>query len=229
MAGSPGGLARIDKIFHSSTYTGSFSSSPIIFGAFPSLHSGCSTLEGLFIAHFFPQHAKKIWLYVGTLYWATMYLTHHFLIDVTVGACLAVLFFYITMPASVKGSGATRRSKAYVAARQAMGLSGSASRASKYTQFDLERHENRGEGIGRSASADSNSSEEAAPLPLSSIRSPNPEQAGGVAAFQSKQAKSHKHTASIASLIHANDRVEEGWSPVVSEFSAADKIRGTRS
>ena len=36
--GSPGGLARVDRLFNSTTYTSAFSNSPLVFGAFPSLH-----------------------------------------------------------------------------------------------------------------------------------------------------------------------------------------------
>ncbi|KAG9102510.1 Aureobasidin resistance protein Aur1 [Ceratobasidium sp. 370] len=53
--GDPGGLARIDALFHSSGYMDGFSSSPLVFGAFPSLHSGSATIEALFISHFFPR------------------------------------------------------------------------------------------------------------------------------------------------------------------------------
>jgi len=55
MAGSAGGLSRIDAIFHSHGYTETFSTAPLVFGAFPSLHSGCATLEALFLSHFFPR------------------------------------------------------------------------------------------------------------------------------------------------------------------------------
>ena len=55
MAGSAGGLSRIDKIFGGNGYTETFSTAPLVFGAFPSLHSGCATLEALFLSHFFPR------------------------------------------------------------------------------------------------------------------------------------------------------------------------------
>ncbi len=50
MKGSPGGLARIDTLFHFQTYTIGFTNSPLVFGAFPSLHSGNATLEALFLS-----------------------------------------------------------------------------------------------------------------------------------------------------------------------------------
>jgi len=224
MPGSPGGLARIDKIFHSHTYTATFSTSPVIFGAFPSLHAGCSTLEALFITHFFPEHRVKIWIYVATLYWATMYLTHHYLIDVVGGACLAVLFFYATMPFEVMGAAATERSPWFANARQMLGMSARRPRP-KHEQYDLDQRANGGAYRPDLSPSSSRSSIDGT-LPLSSIRSPNPDpqepQSAVPFLFRSKQ-KSHRHTASIASLIRADDRVEDGWwSPVTDKFNVRE-------
>nr|ODO04053.1 inositolphosphorylceramide synthase [Cryptococcus depauperatus CBS 7855] len=102
MAGSPGGLMRIDRVFHSSGYTNAFGSAPLVFGAFPSLHSGSAVMEALFLSHFFPSLKAFYWGYVGILWWATMYLSHHYLIDLTGGACLSVLVFYLCMPEGFK-------------------------------------------------------------------------------------------------------------------------------
>lgn len=41
-------------------------------------------------------------MYCCTLYWSTMYLTHHYLIDVVGGGCLATFFFYYLMPAELR-------------------------------------------------------------------------------------------------------------------------------
>lgn len=98
MKGSAGGLARIDKIFGGNGYENTFSNAPVPFGAFPSLHAGCATLEALFLSHFFPGENGRLrivwWSYVFVLYWSTMYLTHHYLIDVCAGGQLACSFFY---------------------------------------------------------------------------------------------------------------------------------------
>ncbi|KAJ7580029.1 hypothetical protein C8J56DRAFT_795533, partial [Mycena floridula] len=48
----------------------------------------------LFLLHFFPQTTRYVWMYVGVLNWSMMYLTHHYLIDVVDGACLATIFFH---------------------------------------------------------------------------------------------------------------------------------------
>lgn len=102
MPGSPGGLLRIDRVFHSTGYTNAFGGAPLVFGAFPSLHSGCAVMEALFLSHFFPTLKPVYWGYVGVLWWSTMYLSHHYLIDLAGGACLSVMVFYVTMPPAFK-------------------------------------------------------------------------------------------------------------------------------
>lgn len=78
MHGSPGGLARIDKLFGNSAYTNTFTNAPMPFGAFPSLHAGCSTADALLLNHFFPKGRWAYVAYVLWLYWSTMYLTHQY-------------------------------------------------------------------------------------------------------------------------------------------------------
>jgi len=69
MAGSPAGLARIDLLFGFDMYTSNFTASPLVFGAFPSLHSGNAVLEALFMSHCFPKLITMllIWLRVDSL------------------------------------------------------------------------------------------------------------------------------------------------------------------
>ncbi|KAK0549142.1 Phosphatidylinositol:ceramide phosphoinositol transferase (IPC synthase) [Tilletia horrida] len=106
MKGSPAGLARIDALFHGHGYTLTFSNAPVPFGAFPSLHASCATMEALFCSYFFPIALNMFrgrlrvdtrvfyWTYCFWLYWCTMYLMHHYLIDLVAGGCLATLCFY---------------------------------------------------------------------------------------------------------------------------------------
>ncbi|OBA26912.1 PAP2-domain-containing protein [Hanseniaspora valbyensis NRRL Y-1626] len=96
MKGSPGGLARIDKLLGINLYTSGFSNSSVIFGAFPSLHSGCATMEALFFSYTFPQLRPIFVLYVFWLWWSTMYLTHHYFIDLVAGAMLSFSVFEYT-------------------------------------------------------------------------------------------------------------------------------------
>ncbi|PWN46931.1 PAP2-domain-containing protein [Violaceomyces palustris] len=108
MRGSPAGLARIDALFHSHGYTLTFTGSPMVFGAFPSLHAATATMEALFCSYFFPVALRVgrlridsrvlYWSYCFWLYWCTMYLMHHYLIDLVAGGCLSTMCFYLFLP-----------------------------------------------------------------------------------------------------------------------------------
>lgn len=95
MHGSPAGLARIDKLFGANLYTSTFTASPMVFGAFPSLHSGSATLEALFMSHAFPKLRPLFIFYTLWLWWATMYLSHHYAVDLVGGSLLAACAFYV--------------------------------------------------------------------------------------------------------------------------------------
>jgi len=197
-----------------------------VFGAFPSLHAAHATLEALFVSHFFPGTTRYAWTYACILYWATMYLAHHYLIDVVVGASLAFLSFHLFMPESLR-----------VLDHTASSANGTARGRSKYEIYDLEDRR-RGRGIVPDSPESSLSSGRhsltvddegqditvsyggRSPAPPGSaapliVPSPLPrENKGwkGVGPVPSK--KAHRHTASVASLMRAEDRVEGGWSPV---------------
>ena len=94
MHGSPAGLARVDAIFGIDLYTTNFTNAPLPFGAFPSLHAANAVLEALFMSHCFPQFRTLFIVYAGWVWWATMYLSHHYAIDLVGGGLIAALFFY---------------------------------------------------------------------------------------------------------------------------------------
>ncbi|KAI3401109.1 hypothetical protein diail_255 [Diaporthe ilicicola] len=95
MSGSPAGLARIDKLFGIDLYTTSFTTAPMPFGAFPSLHAANATLEALFMSFCFPRGRAFFIMYVGWLWWATMYLNHHYAVDLVGGSLIATAIYYI--------------------------------------------------------------------------------------------------------------------------------------
>nr|POE48131.1 inositol phosphorylceramide synthase catalytic subunit aur1 [Quercus suber] len=95
MKGSPAGLAAIDKLLGINMYTSTFTASPVVFGAFPSLHSGCATIEALFMAHTFPKLRPLFAIYFLWMWWATMYLSHHYAIDLTAGALISATTYFI--------------------------------------------------------------------------------------------------------------------------------------
>ena len=92
--GSPAGLARVDKLFGIGLYESTFTASPLVFGAFPSLHSGNATIEALFMSHLFPRCKPIFIAYTLWLWWATMYLSHHYAVDLVGGSILAGVGFY---------------------------------------------------------------------------------------------------------------------------------------
>ncbi|KAF2819737.1 PAP2-domain-containing protein [Ophiobolus disseminans] len=95
IAGDAAGLKAIDKLFGVDLYTSGFHASPVVFGAFPSLHSGWATLETLFMGHLFPKLFPVYVFYTMWLWWSTMYFSHHYAVDLVAGSLLAgVCFFF---------------------------------------------------------------------------------------------------------------------------------------
>ncbi|CAG8656322.1 3783_t:CDS:1, partial [Paraglomus brasilianum] len=94
MHGHPGGLARIDELFNTNTYTTTFGGSPMVFGAFPSLHSGCAIIQALFISYLAPKLRAFCFAYVMWIWWACMYLTHHYMVDLVGGGVYAGVAFW---------------------------------------------------------------------------------------------------------------------------------------
>ncbi|CAF9923369.1 MAG: Aureobasidin resistance protein Aur1 [Alectoria fallacina] len=93
--GSPAGLAAIDKLFGIALYTPGFTGSPMVFGAFPSLHAGSAVMEALFMSHVFPRLTPLFALYTLWLWWATMYLSHHYAVDLVGGSLLSGVIFHV--------------------------------------------------------------------------------------------------------------------------------------
>ncbi|KAJ4321171.1 Phosphatidylinositol:ceramide phosphoinositol transferase (IPC synthase) [Neodidymelliopsis sp. IMI 364377] len=93
--GDAAGLKAMDRILGFDMYTSAFHASPMVFGAFPSLHSGWATLETLFMGHVFPRLFPVYVFYTMWLWWSTMYLQHHYAVDLVAGSLLAgVCYFF---------------------------------------------------------------------------------------------------------------------------------------
>ncbi|KAF8197032.1 hypothetical protein BJ912DRAFT_1020927 [Pholiota molesta] len=203
-----GGLARIDALFGSKTYTTGFTNSPLVFGAFPSLHAGNATLEALFLSHFFPQTTRYIWAYAGVLYWATMYLTHHYLIDV-VGLNASAYtknkyaLYDLEDPRAAAGNGYADRSGLMLSAREFDAVS---EPSSEDEEVDITYR----------SPVPGKTTFDAPPAPHAKKGPP------GALHHQkgASRGRGHRHTASIASLIRGDERgPEDGWSPVAGVFT----------
>ncbi|KAF1848605.1 aureobasidin resistance protein Aur1 [Cucurbitaria berberidis CBS 394.84] len=92
--GDAAGLKAIDKLFGFDMYTSTFLASPMVFGAFPSLHSGWATMETLFMGHVFPKLFPVYVFYTMWLWWSTMYFSHHYAVDLVAGSLLAGICFF---------------------------------------------------------------------------------------------------------------------------------------
>ncbi|KAF8942734.1 Aureobasidin resistance protein Aur1 [Haplosporangium gracile] len=96
MPGDPGGLARVDDILGVEMYKTTFTASPLVFGAFPSLHSGIAWQLAFFLIYIFgPRAIPFAVLYVFWIWWATMYLGHHYVVDLVGGGAYAVVAFWL--------------------------------------------------------------------------------------------------------------------------------------
>jgi membrane-associated phospholipid phosphatase len=91
MYGDPAGLQRIDNLFHGNIYTKAFANNPLPWGAWPSLHSGFASYTALFFSFIHPNYSLLFFLYVIWIWWATMYLGHHYFIDIIGGFAYAFI------------------------------------------------------------------------------------------------------------------------------------------
>ncbi|KAG0022164.1 Aureobasidin resistance protein Aur1 [Podila clonocystis] len=95
MPGDPGGLSRVDDILGLNMYKTTFTASPLVFGAFPSLHSACAWQIAFFLVFTFgPRAIPFVMAYVFWIWWATMYLGHHYVVDLVGGGAYAVVAFW---------------------------------------------------------------------------------------------------------------------------------------
>jgi len=159
------------------------------------------------------------------------------------GACLATAFFYLFLPDEFRGSRATA---------PPIGLVNGRSQRSKYEIYDLEAPRPRGNGRANgglmnevedfdlASETSSRASDEQevditfrSPIPgatpTSSVGFMSEQQQKSTAQLQQEAPKkSHRHTASIASLIRADERAEDGWSPIQSGFPPLEVDDGRR-
>lgn len=112
--GEAGGLSRIDEILGLDLYGTTFGTSPLVFGAFPSLHSGCATIEMLFVAWLFPRMKPLALAYVMWMWFSTMYLTHHYMIDLVGGSIYAILAFVVAQKFLPRVNSDTRTRMGYL-------------------------------------------------------------------------------------------------------------------
>jgi len=95
MPGSAAGLVRVDKVLGTHIYQNAFKASPLVFGAFPSLHGAFSVCCFLFVKRYSPRGGYIVGFYVLWQWFSTMYLRHHWRIDLLGGLVYSALAFSI--------------------------------------------------------------------------------------------------------------------------------------
>lgn len=111
------GTHLVDKGFHAL---------PIVFGALPSLHLAMAVLCFFFVAHYSRWTIAKLALaaFVCVQWWATIYLDHHWRLDLIVGMMYAVVSFTLFRGrmAQAEAAFADARSRYDFAAGSTMGM-----------------------------------------------------------------------------------------------------------
>ncbi len=100
MPGSAAGLVRVDAVLGTHIYTNAFKASPLVFGAFPSLHGAFSCCCFFFVARYSRTGAFVTGFYVMWQWFSTMYLRHHWRIDLLGGliySAFAFSLFYTSL------------------------------------------------------------------------------------------------------------------------------------
>ncbi|KAG9246645.1 hypothetical protein BJ878DRAFT_496256 [Calycina marina] len=113
MLGSPAGLVRADAVLGTHIYEHAFKASPLVFGAFPSLHGAFSCCCFLFVGRYSRKGAFLLGFYVLWQWYSTMYLRHHWRLDLLGGLAYSAAAF------SIFYRSLGRMDKAYI-----MGVSG---------------------------------------------------------------------------------------------------------
>lgn len=93
MPGSSAGLVRVDKVLGTHLYENAFKASPLVFGAFPSLHCAFAVCCFFFVGRYSKFGRYLLGFYVLWQWWATMYLRHHWRIDLLGGLVYAAFAF----------------------------------------------------------------------------------------------------------------------------------------
>ncbi|MBI2343365.1 MAG: inositol phosphorylceramide synthase [Deltaproteobacteria bacterium] len=98
LPGDPAGLARVDALLGISYFTSLYRMSAIVFGAFPSMHGAWPLLMSAYAWRSFRRLRWVLLGYGGWMWWAALYLHHHYAIDLLGGALYAAVAFVIVVP-----------------------------------------------------------------------------------------------------------------------------------
>lgn len=95
MPGYAAGLTRVKYATGTHLVDKGFHASPIVFGAVPSLHSAMAVMSCFFLCYYARWTIVKVGvcLFVVLQWWATIYLDHHWRLDLLVGLLYSITVF----------------------------------------------------------------------------------------------------------------------------------------
>jgi len=96
MSSDPGRLIDIDELFGISLFKNMYGTNPVVFGSFPSLHAAWPFTIAMYSSNKILGRWK--WIYVVWVWWAAIYLHHHFIIDVLGGIGFSLFVLYLARP-----------------------------------------------------------------------------------------------------------------------------------
>jgi len=93
MAGDEAGLDNVDQLLGFSLFAGLYGTSPLVFASFPSLHGGWPLIIALSV----PNKWGKVagFVYAAGVWWAAMYLGHHFFVDLLGSLVFSLSSYFI--------------------------------------------------------------------------------------------------------------------------------------
>eukprot|EP00211_Chloroparvula_japonica_P014131 CAMPEP_0119132494 /NCGR_PEP_ID=MMETSP1310-20130426/11869_1 /TAXON_ID=464262 /ORGANISM="Genus nov. species nov., Strain RCC2339" /LENGTH=260 /DNA_ID=CAMNT_0007123131 /DNA_START=51 /DNA_END=829 /DNA_ORIENTATION=- len=92
---NPGRLTDIDDVLGITMFGGLYGGNPVVFGSMPSLHAAWPFTIAVFSRH---TLGPWKWVYVLWVWWAAVYLTHHYVIDIIGGVLLSLFALSLTQP-----------------------------------------------------------------------------------------------------------------------------------
>jgi membrane-associated phospholipid phosphatase len=97
VAPNAAGLLRVDAYFDAAVYQGLYSKNSSVFAAMPSMHNGFA-MAGLLSAWRFTRWNTRVihLAYVGVMFFASLYLDHHWIVDALAGWAVAAAGVYLS-------------------------------------------------------------------------------------------------------------------------------------
>ncbi|RCK56602.1 Inositolphosphotransferase 1 [Candida viswanathii] len=95
--GYAAGLIRVDVALGTHITSKGFHASPIVFGALPSLHSAMAVMTFFFVGYYARWRVVKAlaFSFVCIQWWATIYLDHHWRLDLICGMFYSIVWFTV--------------------------------------------------------------------------------------------------------------------------------------